>query len=260
MKRALAISTIAMAALTGCALGAETQATPDEQEPIAEASAALGGSFMDPMDTYNPSLWSASDGWSNGGVVNCAWRGDHVSQRGILTLALDTVQSSGKRYSSGQYKSLAIYGYGKAETRMLAAKNDGIVTAFFTYTGPTDGNPWDEIDFEILGKDTTKVQLNYFKNGTGGHERVINLGFDAAAAYHNYAIVWTSSAITWKVDGTTLHQVTGTASTLPSHPMHVMMNLWNGSGVDPWLKPFVYPGKPIQASFDWAKYTASVTQ
>ena len=28
---------------------------------------------------------------------------------------------------------------------MQAIKNDGVVSSFFTYTGPSDDNPWDEI-------------------------------------------------------------------------------------------------------------------
>ena len=47
------------------------------------------------------------------------------------------------------------------------------------YTGPSDDDPWDEIDFEFLGYDTTKVQLNYYTDGVGGHEYMLDLGFDA---------------------------------------------------------------------------------
>ncbi len=34
-----------------------------------------------------------------------------------------------------------------------------------------------------------------------------------------------------------------------------MMNLWPGTGVDSWLQPFTYPGTPLTAGYDWAKYT-----
>ena len=34
---------------------------------------------------------------------------------------------------------------------MKAIKNDGVVSSLFTYTGPSEDNPWDEIDVEILG-------------------------------------------------------------------------------------------------------------
>ena len=50
----------------------------------------------------------------------------------------------------------------------------------------------DEIDFEWLLKDRTKVQTNYYVGGVGGHEVMIDLGFDCAADFHNYALMWTS--------------------------------------------------------------------
>lgn len=53
---------------------------------------------------------------------------------------------------------------------MMPIKADGVDTGFFMYTGPSDNDPWDEIDFEFLGYDTTKVQLNYYTDGVGGHE------------------------------------------------------------------------------------------
>ena len=37
------------------------------------------------------------------------------------------------------------YSYGYYETSMKAIKNDGVISSFFTYTGPSDNNPWDEI-------------------------------------------------------------------------------------------------------------------
>jgi endo-1,3-1,4-beta-glycanase ExoK len=143
---------------------------------------------------------------------------------------------------------------------MIATKQDGVVSSFFTYTGASDGNPWDEIDIEFLGKNTNVVQFNYFKNGTGGHEHTYTLGFDASMGYHNYAIVWTANTIKWEVDSAVVYLVSGDPSSLPSHPMHIIMNLWNGIGVDGWLNAFNYPGHALTASYDWAQYFANATQ
>ena len=43
------------------------------------------------------------------------------------------------------------------------------------YTGPSEGKPWDEIDIEFLGKDTTKVQFNYFTHGRGQKDEHVPL-------------------------------------------------------------------------------------
>jgi len=224
------------------------------------ATTAIGGSFSDGFDGQT-SRWSKSDGWSNGSMFNVGWRADHVwFSGGVLGLKLDTASCpsgcSGKPYASGEYRTNDLYSYGRFETRMKAVKASGTVTSFFTYTGPSDNQPWDEIDIEILGKNTTQMQTNYFTNGAGGHEKIINLGFDAAAGYHDYAIEWwNGGTINWFVDGRLVHQENGSRGPLPTHPMRIMMNLWPGIGVDGWLGPFNYPGSALNATYDSARYT-----
>lgn len=46
-----------------------------------------------------------------------------------------------------------------------------------------------EIDIEVLGKDTTKVQFNYYTNGVGNHEYMYDLGFDASEGFHTYGLI-----------------------------------------------------------------------
>lgn len=122
------------------------------------------------------------------------------------------------------------------------------MSSFFTYTGPTDGTPWDEIDIEFLGKDTTKVQFNYYTNGVGNHEKIVNLGFDAANSYHTYAFDWQPNSIKWYVDGQLKHTVT---TQIPQTSEKIMMmNLWNGAGVDEWLGV-----TPLHAHYNWVRYT-----
>ncbi|HEX8853406.1 MAG TPA: glycoside hydrolase family 16 protein [Pyrinomonadaceae bacterium] len=221
---------------------------------------AVGGTFFDGLDFFDTGRWHKADGWTNGNPFNVGWRADHVTfASGFMTLRLDTTPCpsgcSNKPYAAGEYRTNDYYGYGKYETRFKAAKGSGLVTAFFTYTGPSNGTQHHEIDIEILGKDTTKMQTNYFVNGVGGHERMINLGFDAAAGYHNYAFVWTAEKIEWIVDDVVVHtEYAGAGKPLPSIPGRIMANMWAGIGVDSWLGPFTYPGTPITAKYDWIQY------
>ena len=220
---------------------------------------ALGTTFTDKLDSYNTGRWRKADGWTNGDMFNVGWLANHISfASGIMLLKLDNVPCpsgcSGKPYASGEYRSTNYYGYGKFEARLRAAKGSGLVTSFFTYTGPSDKTEWHEIDVEILGRDTTKMQTNYFTNGVGGHETIINLGFDAAAGYHNYAFEWTPSAIKWYVDGKLVHTETGSRGPLPSVPGKIMVNFWCGINVDSWLGKFTYPGSPLYAQYDWIQY------
>jgi len=219
-------------------------------------AAARTWALWEPMDSFNSSVWQKAD-WTNGGMFNCGWKPDHASfSGGKLALKLDNVASHGKPYTSAEYRTRETFGYGTFETNMIAARGSGTVTSFFLYTG----SPWDEIDVEILGKNTTQVQFNYFVNGVGGHEKVVNLGFDAAAGYHRYAIEWGPGWINWYVDGVWKWGVNNTGlnaphgAAMPSHPMQIMMNLWPGTGVDAWLGRFSYTG-PLYARYDYVKYT-----
>lgn len=228
---------------------------------VSSAEAAIGGGFTDNFNSFNTARWYKADGWTNGGMFNAGWRADHVwNSGGVMGINLDNASCpsgcSGRPYASGEFRTTDMYSYGRYEVRMKAASGgSGTVSSFFTYTGPSDGQPWDEIDVEILGKNTWQMQTNYFTNGVGGHESVINLGFDAAAGYHNYAIEWwNGGTINWFVDGVLVHQENGSRGALPTHPQRIMMNLWPGTGVDGWLGPFNYSGQRT-ATYDWVKYT-----
>ncbi|MEO5731208.1 MAG: family 16 glycosylhydrolase [Byssovorax sp.] len=258
----LYLASLALVMMTAGCVGNvdnDAQEGAGDTEELGTAASALGGNFFDPLDGHDTSRWAKSN-WANGDwMFNCGWRPDHIYHTGgSMFLKLTDMDSGGKPFSSGEYKTTNLYGYGKAETRMIATKQSGIVSSFFTYTGPSDGNPWDEIDIEFLGKNTNVVQFNYFKNGVGNHEHVHNLGFDAAAAPHNYAIVWMSNRIIWQVDGKEVYTVWGNSSTLPSAPMHIVMNMWNATVVDNWTGPFSYQGVRT-ARYDWAQYFANAT-
>jgi len=227
---------------------------------IGRPAYATGTTFFDGLDFFDTARWQKSDGWTNGNPFNVGWRADHISfTSGFMTLQLDTTPCpsgcSGKPYAAGEYRSIDTYGYGKYETRFKAAKGSGLVTSFFTYTGTSGTSNHHEIDIEILGKDTTKMQTNYFVGGVGGHETIVPLGFDSATGYHNYAFIWTADRIEWYVDDVLVHtEYADVNKPLPSLPGKIMANMWAGAGVDSWLGPFTYPGTPISAKYDWIQY------
>ena len=196
-------------------------------------------------------LFFASDGWTNGSPFNCGWYKENaVIKDGALYLSIDKDNSNKYNYSGGEYRTTDFYHYGYYETSMQAIKNDGVVSSFFTYTGPSDNNPWDEIDIEILGKDTSKVQFNYYTNGVGNHEYMYDLGFDASEGYHTYGFDWQKDYIAWYIDGKEVYRAT---DNIPSTPGRIMMNTWPGIGVDGWLKP--YNGAiPLTARYQWVTY------
>ena len=162
----------------------------------------------------------ASDGWTNEDVFNTFWKDDNVTyENGAMNLSItenpDGSMETNDGYFGGEGRTYQYFGYGDFEVRMKPSGKNGTCSAFFTCTGDYDldengdPNPWDEVDIEFLGNDTTQVQFNYYVDGVGGHEKKIDLGFDASEDFHNYGYRWTEDYIVWFVDGKPVYQNLG---------------------------------------------------
>ena len=235
--------------------GAENMGEMNEVTSVTENPAESGLLNVD-LNSGDSEFFEAADGWCNGSMFNVTWRKDNCTfENGKMQLIIDEDKNVAKTvpYSGGEYRSKDFYGYGRYEVSMKAIKNDGVVSSFFTYTGPSDGNPWDEIDVEILGKDTTKVQFNYFTDSVGNHEYMHDLGFDASEDFHKYAIEWHKDKIVWFVDGVEVHSVT---ENIPVTKSKIMMNAWCGTGVDGWLNAFDDSKMPLVAEYESISFTA----
>ena len=181
-----------------------------------------------------------SDGWSNGEPFNAVWKKENISySNGQMHLSIKEEEAvdgdNTYPYTAGEARSHHLYGYGDFEVRMRPTNVVGTVSTFFTYTGEYDEidgvkNKHDEIDIEFLGKDTTKVQFNYFVGGVGEHEYMYDLGFDASKEFHNYGFRWSEDSITWLVDGKTAYQVKKADGVeLPSAAGRIMTSYWPSS-------------------------------
>ena len=253
MKKVLAMSILTMIVMSMGGCGASSDSS-SSQDVSSKAETESNSPYTVEADFSKGASndFSISEGWSKGDPFNCSWSEDNVTfNDGKMQLTIDSMGDS-EAYRGGEYRSKENYGYGLYEVSMKAIKNDGVVSSFFTYTGPSEDNPWDEIDVEVLGKDTTKVQFNYYTNGVGKHEYMYDLGFDASEDFHTYAFEWKEDSITWYVDGKEAYKAT---ENLPVTPGKIMMNAWNGIGVDSWLKAF--DGTvPLTAEYEWARFTA----
>ncbi len=208
--------------------------------------------MADDFRTGSSRYFIASDGWENGDPFDCGWYASQTGfSDGTLNLTIDKDHSGKYNYAGAEYRTNDFYSYGYYETSMKPIKNTGVNSSFFTYTGESDGNPWDEIDIEFLGKDTTKVQFNYYTNGQGNHEFMYDLGFDASQGFHTYGFDWQPDHITWYVDGKAVYTAN---QNIPKTPGKIMMNAWPGRGVDEWLGH--YDGRtPLTARYQWVTYT-----
>ncbi|HYD88947.1 MAG TPA: family 16 glycosylhydrolase [Vitreimonas sp.] len=211
------------------AIGLAGQAFAQERRPA----------FTDPLTTIDESRWRVADGWSNGEWTANDWRRSQIrAVPGGTEIVLARSRDGEKRYSSGELQSEEVYRYGYFETRMRVPRGSGLVTGFFTYTRPAAENTWDEIDIEILGRDTRSIQFTYFRRG----ERNITtlpLPFDAAEAQHTYGFEWTPRAIRWYVDGRLMHEENGANGALPQAPQRLYLHLWNTETLTDWLGPIL---------------------
>ncbi len=240
--------------------------------------AKLTGEYLADFSKGDPGekVLFASTGYTNGTVFNTQWDASQLTySNGQMHLGLadnpDGSLEARTQYYGGEARTAYYYGYGDYEVRMKPSTSVGTASTFFTCTGPYDKTPegvenaWDEIDIEFLGKDTTKVQFNYFANGVGGHEYMYTLGFDASKEFHNYGFRWAEDHITWFVDGTPVYRVdkanVKNGEAFPKTAGRILMNYWAGAPgngentAEGWMGKYAGPdGKT--ADYEWVKASA----
>ena len=281
--KAKRISALLLSAIfsLGClaACGEKKDNGDDQGEPAAPLTdKALEGDYVADFSKGDPGekVLFASDGWTNGTVFNTNWSASQLSYAdGQMHLGLaenpDGSLETRTQWNGGEARTTYYYGYGDYEVRMKPSTSVGTASTFFLCTGNYDvwpdgtQNPWDEIDIEFLGKDTTKVQFNYFADGVGGHEHMYDLGFDASKEFHNYGFRWAENYITWFVDGKPVYRVNKAdvkaGEAFPKTAGRILMNYWAGAPgegentAEGWMGKFEGPdGKT--ADYEWFKTNA----
>jgi endo-1,3-1,4-beta-glycanase ExoK len=166
-------------------------------------------------------------------AVDSFYGGRWAPENAITTpqgMALQVKREPGENvpFSIAEARSKQRVGYGRYEAVMQVGKGSGLVSAFFTYTGPYAGDPHDEVDIEFLGKDTSKVEFNYWRNGKRGKHAKFDLPFDASAAPHLYAFEWLPDRITWYVDGVAYYSTEPDDAFIPRTSGRLYFSHWTG--------------------------------
>jgi endo-1,3-1,4-beta-glycanase ExoK len=186
-------------------------------------------------------IFSASSHGNADSFYGGDWRPENIYARnGGAFLEVKRESHGGLPFTAGEMQSRDTYQYGRYEVIMQPAKGSGLVTAFFTYTGPWFGDPHDEIDIEFVGTDTTQIHFNYFRNGKSIKPATFDLPFDAAAKPHLYAFEWRPDGVTWFVDEVAYYATEAGDKAIPKAAGKVMFSAWTGkSGMQAWH------GKPL---------------
>jgi len=197
--------------------------------------------FTETFDKIDDQVWHVAEYDFDHPMFDTDWRkAQVVTGPGGLTLAV--VPHDGlNRFVGGSIRREEPTHYGRYEAVLQAAQGEGLVTGFFTYTGPHYGTRHDEIDIEILGRDTTRLHIAWFTDGVL-HSHFVPLGFDAAEAPRRYAFDWQPDRITWFVEGRVVFTVTAAEAPLPQVPSRLFANLWAADATDPGMR--AWSGRP----------------
>ena len=230
--------------------GATSEPEPEEPEEPKEYFKG------EPIITFNESLdesslYTVKHGYGNGGMFLSEWNRNNFSiSDKVANMSLSDDLGLEKNYGS-EIKSEHTYQYGYFGARIKAFKKAGTVQSIFTCTS---GEEHDEIDVEILGKDTTKVQFNYYNDGVGEHEYMYDLGFDASEGFHDYGFKWESNKITWFVDNVAVYSVEAQVD----EPQYLLANVWAGNndvaGTSDWLGEYVPSNQTYVTKYDYLSY------
>lgn len=170
-----------------------------------------------------------------------------------LKLRLAPHRDGLNRFAGGSIRREKTSHYGLYEVRMRAASHPGVVTGFFSYTGPHYGTRHDEIDIEILGRNTHQIHVAWFVDGQLKN-RFIDLGFDAAREMATYAFEWCPGGLRWFVNGREIYAHSATDGAVPDVPGRLFVNLW---AADPSISNWagtVQPGTRTQARVEYVRF------
>ncbi|MEM7254811.1 MAG: family 16 glycosylhydrolase [Pseudomonadota bacterium] len=200
--------------------------------------------------------WHAADGWHNGAPFLNAWDAKQASASpaGLRLTLCSGGDVANPHWRSGELRTNDTFGYGRFEARFRASAIPGTVTSLFVYTGRSEGDPHDEIDIEILGRDPNALHCNYFRRGVEGTSRLLPLGFDTSTEMHTFAFEWRKRQIDWYADNRLVHSVSG--NDVPSVPGKIMLNLWAvDDSASAWAGSLPNDADHADALYEWVRFT-----
>ncbi|WP_410218265.1 family 16 glycosylhydrolase [Paracoccus sp. (in: a-proteobacteria)] len=214
---------------------------------------------------YGADSWLISD-WAAGQSGVMQWSPDNVrvAADGDIELVLGRAShGSGRPFQGGEIQSAEVATTGTwSWTAQAPEMVPGAVFGMFTYSADWKSQPWVEFDFEFVGGDTTKVQLNIHmidKSGQhvtldhgGRKSNIVDLGFDASKAAHTYEVTVTDKKATFYVDGKVVGEFSG--ADMPGGvwnigPMNSYVDLWAVAPAQhEWAGVWTDPGRPLVAT------------
>ncbi|MEO0466079.1 MAG: family 16 glycosylhydrolase [Pseudomonadota bacterium] len=208
-------------------------------------------SFVKHFSEGHDRRWYKADFAYSGPVQRAGWEADHITFDGDdVELKITREYKDVLPFTGAEYQRRGEYHYGRYEVVMKAARGSGLVSSFFTHTGPSqNGDPHDEIDIEFLGHRTSELHINHFADGDMAGSTYVQLPYDAADVFQLYAFDWLPDEIIWYVAEEEVFRVTSQEHPLPVTPSRLIMNLWTGS-----QNQYAWHGRPTFKTGATAEY------
>lgn len=223
--------------------------------------ASTGGDFqvrwVDEFDAVDTSRWQLMTHSWDGNLAQ--FSADTIrADNGVLSLSLvDAPDGADKPYLGVEYRSLETLTYGKVEARVRFARGSAVVSGLVLIYTPWPPDDWNELDIECLG--TGQMQFNHMINippadpvtGHLQYPRSIELGFDPAADFHEYAVEWVPGEARFLVDGSLRHTATEEMSRMVL-PQNILLTIWASDAAD-WAGAVDATTSPTLAEYDWIR-------
>lgn len=126
-------------------------------------------------------------------------------------------------------QSEGFFHFGYVEVKMRAAPGQGIISSIVLQSQDLD-----EVDWEWIGGQEGKVQMNYFgKGNTTTYDRMIEAPVATTQTEtHTYALDWKPESLTWIIDGKPVRTLNfadaNGGRTYPQTPCNVRIGNWPG--------------------------------
>lgn len=198
----------------------------------ALATLATAQTFTDcnPMEKECPNNPAMPQNWNTdftaGEKAVKGWKQTAGSLKYTSDGAEFTVAKKGDAPTIG---STSMLHFGYVEVVMKAAPGQGIISSIVLQSDNLD-----EVDWEWIGGQEGKVQMNYFgKGNTTTYDRMIEAPVATTQSeFHKYALNWTAEALTWIIDDKPVRTLkfadANGGKTYPQTPCNVRLGNWPG--------------------------------
>ncbi|MGL1901659.1 MAG: family 16 glycosylhydrolase [Fibrobacterales bacterium] len=166
-----------------------------------------------------------------------------------------------KDWRAGEIQSVEEFEYGKFSSRIYCSNLSGTISTFFLFAnlGWSDEDNWQEIDFEMFGRDGAyewQTNVIYQSNPTANNtmnEKHQHTAFSVGEGWHTFTIEWSPEKILWLIDDDEYYRFEdGGALGIINGPLKMMFNLWTHK--DGWGGTLDDGGLPAYQFMDWVSY------